>query len=85
MDLAGYWVESGRISDMTIRGNEVVNGGGFSFGLSGWDEGDPAAPKIHGRILIENNTFRSLKGKAVSAAGVRELTINDPSAAIDIQ
>ena len=83
MDLADYWFESGRTSDMTIRGNEIVNGGGFAFGLSGWDEGDPAAPKIHGRILIENNTFRLLKGKAVSAAGVRELIVRDPSAAKD--
>ena len=80
MDLADYWFESGRISDMTILGNEIVNGGGFAFGLSGWDEGDPAAPKIHGRILIENNTFKSLKGESVSAAGVRELIVRDPSA-----
>jgi hypothetical protein len=83
MDLADYWFESGRISDMTIRGNEIVDGGGFAFGLSGWDEGDPAAPKIHGRILIENNTFKSLKGESVSAAGVRELIVKDPSAAKD--
>ena len=77
MDLADYWFESGRISDMAIRSNEIVNGGGFSFGLSGWGDGDTSAPKIHGRILLENNTFKSVKGKALSAAGVRELIDRD--------
>lgn len=48
MDLAEYWYESGRISEMTIRNNTIVNGGGFSFGLSGWNGSEADVPKIHG-------------------------------------
>lgn len=72
MDLADYWFESGRIADMTIRNNTVLNGGGFSFGLSGWTGGEPDVPKIHGRILLEDNTFESETGVKWSAVGVSD-------------
>mgnify|MGYP003312213492 CR=1 FL=1 len=75
MDLADYWFESGRISDMTIRDNTVVDGVGFVFGLSGWQGDEPDLPKIHGRILIEGNAFESMRGAKWSAVGVNEFVV----------
>ena len=77
MDLADYWFESGRIDDMTIRDNAVVNGGGFLFGLSGWNGNEPDVPNIHGRILLEGNVFESVHGAKWSAIGVREFILGD--------
>lgn len=78
MDLLEYWYESGRISDMTIRDNDFVDcnamGGGcfITFGVSGWNSGDPNTPKIHGKIHLENNRFEKVRGVKVSVSGVKE-------------
>lgn len=74
MDLAEYWFESGRISEMTIRNNTIVNGGGFSFGLSGWNGSEADLPKIHGTITLEGNTFQNVSGAKWSVVGVRTFT-----------
>ena len=57
MDLADYWYESGRISEMTIRGNTVIESGGFRVGVAGWNGDEPDVPKVHGRIVIRDNRF----------------------------
>ena len=80
MDLADYWFESGRIADMTIRNNAVVQGGGFHFGLSGWSGGKPDVPKVHGRVVLEGNTFDQVRGARWSAVGVRDFVVMPPSA-----
>lgn len=75
MDLAEYWYESGRISEMVIRGNaftdcNALGGRAFlSFGVSGWG-GD--APKIHGRVVLEGNAYKGVRAQRHSVAGVRE-------------
>lgn len=74
MDLADYWYESGRIADMTIRDNDIVNCGGCSFGLSGWRGNEPNLPKIHGRVLLENNRFVNPRGAKWFPAAVRDFT-----------
>lgn len=72
-DLAEYWYESGRISEMTVRNNDFIdcNGlGGRTFidvGVAGWGAD---APKIHGRIRLENNRFEGVKGTRVRTSGV---------------
>ena len=78
MDLADYWFESGRIADMTIRNNVVVKGGGFHFGLSGWSGNGPDVPKVHGRIVLEGNTFDQVRGARWSAVGVRDFVVGTP-------
>ena len=78
MDLADYWFESGRIADMTIRNNIVVKGGGFHFGLSGWSGNGPDVPKVHGRIVLEGNTFDQVRGARWSAVGVRDFVVASP-------
>jgi len=75
MDQADYWFESGRISDMVIRNNAVVNGGGFSFGISGWSGKKADSPKIHGRIRLEGNTFEAIRGEKWEYFGVREFEV----------
>ena len=80
MDLADYWFESGRIADMTIRNNAVVKGGGFHFGLSGWSGNGPDVPKVHGRVVLEGNTFDQVRGARWSAVGVRDFVVMPPSA-----
>lgn len=80
MDLADYWFESGRIADMTIRNNVVVNGGGFRFGLSGWAGNTPDVPKVHGRVVLEGNVFEKVRGERWSAVGVKDFVVKSPSA-----
>ena len=75
MDLADYWFESGRIVDMSIRNNAIINGGGFSFGLSGWRGNESDLPKLHGCIRIEGNSFESVRGPQWSAFGVNEFLV----------
>ena len=79
MDLAGYWSESGRIEDMTIKNNVVVNGGGFHFGLTGWEGSKSDVPKVHGRIILEGNVFDRVRGARWSAVGVRDFVVKSPS------
>ena len=75
MDLADYWFESGRILDMTIRNNSVVDGGGFSFGLSGWSGNENNIPKVHGRISLDGNIFNHVRGAPWSAVGVGDFNV----------
>ena len=75
MDLADYWYESGRISDMTIRGNTIEDCGGLRFGLSGWRVDEPGLPKIHGRIRLEGNVFKNVRGGAWSPVGVSDFSV----------
>jgi len=75
LDLADYWFESGRISDMTIRNNAVVDGGGFTFGISGWSGKEADVPKIHGRIVLDGNVFDKVRGARWSAVGVRDFVV----------
>ena len=76
MDLAEYWYESGRISEMTIRDNvfrdcNALGGGTFlNFGVSGWGAD---APKIHGRVVLEGNRFEQVRQHRWSFAGVQEV------------
>lgn len=78
-DLADYWYEAGRFSQITIRENELTRcnelGGTyvFQFGVSGWG---PDAPKIHGKVTLENNRYSGMKEKYV-ASGVREFIDRD--------
>ena len=72
LDLADYWYESGRILDMTVRNNTVVQGGGFTFGISGWDGSAVDVPKIHGRIVFEGNRTADGGKCQVSVSGVRD-------------
>ena len=77
LDLAEYWYESGRVSEMTIRDNDFVNcnalGGNtfMTFGVSGW-ENQAGAPKIHGTIRLENNRYVGVKEHRWVVDGVRE-------------
>lgn len=77
MDLADSWYESGRIADMTIRNNRIVNGGGFRFGLSGWNGGESNVPLIHDSIRLENNVFENVRGAKWSAVGVRDFVVQE--------
>lgn len=77
MDLADYWYESGRIANMTIRNNVVVNGTGFIFGLTGWRGNEPNLPKIRGRIVLRGNTFEAMRREKWSAVGVREFVVSE--------
>ena len=77
MDLADYWYESGRIADLTIRDNDFIDcnrlgGSAFlEFGVSGWGAD---APKIHGRIRLENNRFEGVRGTRCRVSGASDFT-----------
>ena len=77
MDLADYWYESGRIADLTIRDNDFIDcnrlGGStfLEFGVSGWGAD---APKIHGRIRLENNRFEGVRGTRCRVSGASDFT-----------
>lgn len=83
MDLAGYWMESGRISDVTIRNNDFVNcnaRGGNSFvtiGIENRRHDDANVPLIHGRVLFEGNRYSGIKANKYVAWGVREVIDRD--------
>lgn len=78
-DLAKYWFESGRVKDLTIRGNVFDNrskpgcGSFIDIGVSGFATD---APTIHDGIKILNNKFYGIDDYAVSACGVRNLTVS---------
>ncbi len=79
-DLAEYWYESGRLSEMVIEGNRFADcnalGGQYvlTFGVSGWQQD---APKIHGRVVLRGNTYDG-KSPRIQAYGVREVVDGDP-------
>lgn len=77
MDLADYWYESGRISEMTIRGNTVIESGGFRVGVAGWNGDEPDLPKVHGRIVIRDNRFVKPRWQ-VSVTGAEAAEISVP-------
>ena len=81
-DSSGYWYESGRLSDVTIRRNVFSGcnamGGSTCIGvfLAGWAPGDPAAPKINGRVTLQDNVFKDVRHPKtrVVMTGVREFS-----------
>gem|GEM_PF-2518467 len=81
-DLAEYWYESGRFSDILIQGNRfdgcnAMGGSAFlSFGVSGWGSD---APKIHGRVVLRRNIFIGARQK-YQVEGVESFTDEDASA-----
>ena len=83
MDLAGYWGEAGRVADMKIRGNHFDNfnaraGDAFIFsGVTGWNPGDPATPKVHRGLEITGNTYRGLKKDFVRLDGALDPVVKD--------
>ena len=83
LDLADYWYESGRISELVFRRNTVRGCDRFGgtravkIGVSGFAA--DSSPSIHGRIEIYENTFEDISVSAVSASGVREIVIRDNS------
>ena len=78
-DLAEYWYEAGRLSTLIIRNNRFRSctalGGNcvMSFGVSGWGAD---APKIHGRVVMEGNTYEDCPLR-YQIEGVRELEDRD--------
>ena len=66
-DSAGYWYESGRLSEMIVRNNAFSDcnsrGGFYCVGvkMTGWEPGDPNAPKINGRVVLEDNRFEGVR------------------------
>ena len=83
MDQAGYWIQSGRISDVTIRNNDFVNcnaRGGNSFvtiGIENRRHDDANVPLINGRVLFEGNRYSGIKANKYVAWGVREVIDRD--------
>lgn len=83
MDLAGYWMESGRISDVMILNNEFVNcnaRGGSAFvtiGIENRRRDDQDVPCIHGRVLFEGNRYSGVKAAKYVAWGVRDVIDRD--------
>lgn len=78
LDLSEYWMESGRISNLIFKNNRISNCVGESVirvGIAGVN--DCNAPKIHCRIEISDNAFNGINNKAVIAAGVKELIIEN--------
>ena len=78
-DLAEYWYESGRISNLTVRNNTFINTrfdlGSVVTGVSGFYGED--TPKIHGKITVENNTFDGNTNKHITIFGFKETNINN--------
>ncbi|MGN0233802.1 MAG: hypothetical protein ACI4B5_05210 [Bacteroidaceae bacterium] len=78
-DLAQYWYEAGRLSQISVLGNRFSDcnalGGQYvmTFGVSGWGED---APKIHQKVLLRGNIY---DGKSIPchAEGVNELVNED--------
>ena len=83
MDQAGCRIQSGRISDVTIRNNDFVNcnaRGGNSFvtiGIENRRHDDANVPLIHGRVLFEGNRYSGIKANKYVAWGVREVIDRD--------
>ncbi len=81
-DLAEYWYESGRCSDILIQDNHfedcnAMGGTAFlSFGVSGWGSD---APKIHDRVVLRRNIFIGARQKYL-VEGVKSFTNEDVSA-----
>ena len=80
-DLAKYWYESGRIGNLIFRNNyldDCNKRGGENFILIDVDGvAADKCPKIHKRIEISGNTFKNIKKRAIFAAGVQELVIEN--------
>ena len=78
-DLAGFWYESGRIRDLSVKDNDFCGGketevGAYiRIGVAGFD--DARAPLIHKHIEIINNRFDKARPLAVSAGGAKELFV----------
>lgn len=75
LDLAPYWMESGRIKELVFTKNTLANtiDPAIVIGISGVLDKDAA--KIHGRIEISNNDFKEINNKVLKAGGVSNLII----------
>lgn len=74
IDLAAFWYESGRIQNLTIRGNDIGpcrDGACIIGGVSGYD--GIKTPNIHGTIRVENNHFHTEGETVLNVFGFRRL------------
>lgn len=78
-DLAKFWLESGRIKNLTIRNNsfsaEKDNIGFISTGVSGYSGKD--TPDIHGTITVENNLFDTECSTPYTICGFKNAVIRN--------
>ena len=77
LDLARFWYESGRVSELIYRDNELEGcnkGNAFiTVGIDG--VASELAPKIHRRVVISGNRFKRIERPLIDVGGVRELII----------
>ncbi|MCC3375212.1 right-handed parallel beta-helix repeat-containing protein [Cohnella sp. REN36] len=73
---AASWYESGRVTELIVRGNRFADCGGAEFPpvliAPEIEEPDEAHP-VHGGIAIEDNVFELRGGPATGATSVRSL------------
>ncbi len=80
-DLADDWDECGRVKEMVVRDNRMVNcnqlgGNSFiTFAVSGWDMKDENTPKIHEKVVVEDNVFEGVKKYKVRISGVKNAIV----------
>lgn len=77
IDLADYWMESGRINELIFTKNTLKDcySSFIIMGISGMKNCD--AFKIHNKIEISDNKFYEIKDKVITAGGVKSLIIKD--------
>lgn len=83
-DLADFWYEAGRLSEMEILNNTFVDCNAMSganaflqFGISGWGANDPNTPKIHDKVYLKGNKYEGLNGNKYSVCGVQNFHDED--------
>ena len=80
LDHPHYWYECGPINNMTIRNNTFIgcnDQGGSAFVTIGTFGCGSPSPKVHGRILLENNRYERVKDRKVIAWGIVDLVDRD--------
>ena len=78
VDLAQFWMESGRIKDLVFTKNNLQDcyeGSFINIGISGMNDSD--AFKVHNKIEILENTFSGIKYKAIKAGGIKNLIMKN--------
>lgn len=83
-DLADFWYEAGRLSEMEILNNTFVDCNAMSggnaflqFGISGWEGSNPDTPKIHDKLHLSGNKYEKMRGGKYSVCGVRDFQDED--------
>lgn len=81
---ANYWFESGRVSDVTVRGNTFEDLGKGGHSPQAILQIDPVIPKsnredgiFHGKIVFENNTIKTFDSQVIYALSVETLIIRN--------